>query len=127
MYFALKHIHFLAIALSALLLSVRFALVMAESQLMEKKLIRVAPHVVDTILILSGVGLVFAMGFVPFTPGAEWFTQKTTCILAYFALGFFALKLAKNKLLRIFGFFGALGWMLMAANIAMTKSTSLLG
>nr|WP_216613477.1 SirB2 family protein [Vibrio sp. 99-8-1] len=124
---ALKNIHLLSIALSAILLSVRFALVMANSQLIDKKFIKIAPHVVDTVLLLTGIGLIISLGFIPFTAGTEWFTQKVTCILAYFALGFFALKMAKNKLLRIFAFFGALGWLVMAANIAMTKTSSLMG
>lgn len=127
MYLALKNIHLLSIALSAILLSVRFALVMANSQLIDKKFIKIAPHVVDTVLLLTGIGLIISLGFIPFTAGNEWFTQKVTCILAYFALGFFALKMAKNKLLRIFAFFGALGWLVMAANIAMTKTSSLMG
>lgn len=127
MYFALKNIHLLAIALSAILLSVRFALVMANSQLIDKKFIRIAPHVVDSILILSGIALIISLGFIPFTAGSEWFTQKFTCILAYFALGVFAIKMAKNKLLRFFAFFGALGWLVMAANVAMTKAPSFLG
>ncbi|GLO61602.1 hypothetical protein MACH09_21100 [Vibrio sp. MACH09] len=127
MYLALKNIHLLSIALSAILLSVRFALVMANSQLIDKKFIKIAPHVVDTVLLLTGIGLIISLGFIPFTAGTEWFTQKVTCILAYFALGFFALKMAKNKLLRIFAFFGALGWLVMAANIAMTKTSSLMG
>ena len=40
--------------------------------------------------------------------------------MAYIALGFFALKFGKNKLLRVFSFFGALGWLAMAGKIAMT-------
>ncbi len=100
---------------------------MANSQLIDKKFIKIAPHVVDTVLLLTGIGLIISLGFIPFTAGTEWFTQKVTCILAYFALGFFALKMAKNKLLRIFAFFGALGWLVMAANIAMTKTSSLMG
>jgi len=126
-YLALKNIHLLAIALSAILLSVRFALLMANSQLLEKRLLKITPHIVDTVLILSGIGLIISLGFVPFTAGSEWFTQKVTCILAYFALGFFTLRMAKNKLLRIFAFFGALGWLGMAANIAITKAPSLMG
>lgn len=127
MYFALKNIHLLAIALSAILLSVRFIFVMTNSALIEKKFVKIAPHVVDTILLLSGIGLIIALGFIPFTAGTEWFTQKVTCILAYFALGFFSIKMAKNKLLRIFAYFGALGWLVMAANIAMSKAPSLMG
>lgn len=119
----------LAIVLSAILLSIRYAALMANpnSTFINKKVLKIAPHVVDTILLLTGVALVIMMGFVPFSAGSEWFTEKVTCILAYFALGFFSIRMAKNRLLRTFAFFGALGWMLMAGKIAMTKMPALVG
>jgi uncharacterized membrane protein SirB2 len=100
---------------------------MANSSLLETKVLKITPHVIDTVLLLTGVGLIISMGFIPFTPGNEWFTEKVTCILAYFALGFFTLKVAKHKLLRTFAFFGALGWLVMAGKIAMTKMPALMG
>jgi uncharacterized membrane protein SirB2 len=76
---------------------------------------------VDTFLLLSGIGLIFVTGFVPFTAAAPRMTDKLTSVLAYIALGFFALKLGRNKLLRTFAFFGALGWLAIAGKIAVTK------
>lgn len=127
MYVALKHIHLVTIALSATLLSIRFALLMMDSPKRNNRFLKVFPHIIDTALLLSGIGLIMVTGFVPFTDSAPWLTNKITCVLAYIALGFFALKMAKNKLLRIFAFFGALGWLVMAANIAVSKNPNLLG
>lgn len=127
MYEGLKHFHLLTIALSATLLSVRYAMMMANSNLLEKKFFKVFPHINDTALLLSGVILIFITGFIPFTPATPWMTEKFTCVLAYIALGFFALKLGKNKLLRTFSFFGALGWLAMAGKIAVTKTPILFG
>lgn len=127
MYFALKHIHLLAIALSAILLSVRYALIMAESAKVNAKFLRITPHIVDSVLILSGIGLVIASGFIPFTAGSEWFTEKVTCILAYFALAMFTLRIAKGRLIRTFAYFGAIGWLFMAGRIAVTKIPALMG
>ncbi|MGR5154671.1 SirB2 family protein [Photobacterium swingsii] len=126
MYAAAKHIHMLAIVLSVLLFTIRYCLMMANSTLNEKKLLKIAPHVVDTILLLSGVALIFITGFMPFTEAGSWLTQKLSCVLAYIALGFFTLKYGKNKVFKTFAYFGALGWVVAAANIAMTK-TSFLG
>lgn len=127
MYFALKHTHLLAIALSAILLSIRYALIMANSPKTEIKALKIMPHAVDTVIIVSGIALVFFMGFIPFTGGSEWFTEKVTCILAYFALSFFTVRVAKGKLIRTFAFFGALGWLFMAGRIAVTKVPALMG
>lgn len=121
MYEGLKHFHLLTIGLSALLLSVRYVLMMMDSVLRQHKFLKVFPHIVDTCLLLSGIGLIFVTGFVPFTAAAPWMTDKLTSVLAYIALGFFALKLGRNKLLRTFAFFGALGWLAIAGKIAVTK------
>ncbi|MFW7526370.1 SirB2 family protein [Vibrio ostreicida] len=122
MYEGLKHFHLLTIGVSAILLSVRYVLMMANSDLLEKKFLKVFPHINDTCLLLSGIGLVVITGFIPFTSAAPWLTEKLTCVLAYIALGVFALKLGKNKLFRTFSFFGALGWLAMAGKIAVTKA-----
>ncbi len=122
MYEGLKHFHLLTIAISATLLSVRFALLLAHSPLREKKFFKIFPHVNDTLLLASGIALSSITGFIPFTAAAPWLTMKITCVLAYIALGFFALKLAKNNMLRIFAFLGALGWLGLAGKIAVTKT-----
>lgn len=127
MYEGLKHFHLLTIVISATLLSVRFALMMANSKLLDKKFFKVAPHINDTFLLISGIYLIVVTGFIPFTAGAPWLTEKITCVLAYIALGFFALKLGKNKLLRTFSFFGALGWLAMAGKVAVTKTPMFFG
>ena len=127
MYEGLKHFHLLTIAISATLLSVRYALMMANSKLLDKKFLKVFPHINDTALLLSGVALIFITGFIPFTDAAPWLTEKLTCVLAYIALGLFALKLGKNKLLRTFSLFGALGWLAIAGKVAVSKTPILFG
>lgn len=127
MYEGLKHFHLLTIALSATLLAVRYALMMANSSMLDKKFLKVFPHINDSLLLLSGLGLIAITGFMPFTPGGLWLTEKFTCVLAYIALGFFALKLGRNKLLRTFSFFGALGWLAMAGKVAVSKVPMFLG
>ncbi|WP_299022416.1 SirB2 family protein [uncultured Photobacterium sp.] len=125
MYAAFKHLHMVAIALSVIMFVIRYGLMMADSSLTEKKFFKVTPHVVDTILLLTGVALIFITGFIPFTESANWMTQKLSCVLAYIALGFFTLKYGKNKVFKTFTFLGSLGWVMAAANIAMTKSSFL--
>ncbi|CAM4035870.1 MULTISPECIES: SirB2 family protein [Vibrio] len=127
MYVALKNIHLILIALSAGLFITQYILMVSKSPLQNKKFIKVTPHAVNGLLILSGILLLLVTGWVPFKPGSEWLTEKFTCVLAYIALGVFALKMGKNQLLRGFAFLGALGWLLMAAKIGMTKMPILMG
>ncbi|AZL84252.1 MULTISPECIES: SirB2 family protein [Aliivibrio] len=125
MYTAVKHIHLFMIACSVLLFIVRYALMMVDSDLRNKAFFKRVPHVVDTAMLLSGVALIFITGFIPFTGAAPWLTEKLTCVLVYIALGFVTLGNSKNKVFKTFAFLGALGWLMVAANIAMTKATFL--
>ena len=125
LYTSMKHIHLLAIALSVLFLTVRYILIMMDSSLLQKKFFKVTPHIVDTILLASGISLIFITGFIPFTAAGAWLTEKITCVLVYIALGFVALKLGRTKLIRSVAFFGALGWLYWAAHLAMTKVPTL--
>ncbi|MBL4828448.1 MAG: SirB2 family protein [Aliivibrio sp.] len=127
MYAAIKHIHMLTIVLSVGLFIFRYILLMSKSSLLEKKFLKVAPHVIDTLLLGTGVVLIFLTGFYPFTPAGLWLTEKLTCVFAYIALGYVALHLGESRVFKGFAFFGALGWILMAAKLAVTKVPSFLG
>ncbi|GAB7219494.1 transcriptional regulator [Vibrio inusitatus NBRC 102082] len=127
MYVALKHIHLMLIALSAGLFLTQYILMVTKSPLQNKTFIKVVPHAVNGLLILSGIMLLFVTGWVPFAPGSEWLSEKFTAILAYIALGVFALRMGKNQLLRGFAFLGAMGWLLMAFKIGMTKMPMFMG
>ncbi|USH01777.1 SirB2 family protein [Grimontia kaedaensis] len=127
MYVALKHTHLMFIALSVILFIIRFAWRMMDSKMLEKKWVKVVPHVIDTILLGTGVALIFVTGFYPFTPQGMWMTEKLTCVLAYIALAFVAMKYSQGTMFRLFAFFGALGWVFAAANLAITKTPQLLG
>ncbi|MBY6197661.1 SirB2 family protein [Vibrio hangzhouensis] len=127
MYEGLKHFHMMTIAISVVLLSVRFGLIVANSTKVNHPFLKRFPHINDSLLLLSGFGLIAITGFIPFTDAAPWMTEKVTCIMAYFALAFFTIKLAKNNLLRTCAFLGALGWLMMAGKIAMLKTPFLMG
>ena len=53
---------------------------------------RIAPHVNDTFLLLSGALLVLITHFYPFTPQGSWLTEKLLAVIIYIALGSVALS-----------------------------------
>jgi uncharacterized membrane protein SirB2 len=53
--------------------------------------VRVAPHCIDTILFLSGAGLMWLTGYMPFTDKGTWLTEKLFGVIIYIVLGFIAL------------------------------------
>lgn len=75
-----------------------------EDNLLEKKIVRIAPHVIDTVLLLSAAVLVVLTHQYP---GLEpWLTVKVLALIAYIALGVFAFRRGKTKTARV-GYFAA--------------------
>ncbi|MCL1141381.1 SirB2 family protein [Shewanella gaetbuli] len=125
LYPAVKHSHMLLVALSVSFFVLRFGLHLRQSPLMEKKFLKVAPHVIDTFLLVSGFTLCFMIKQYPFVD--PWMTEKIICVIAYIALGIMALKSNRNKLFKFFAFIGAIGWLVLAAKLAHFKQVVLMG
>lgn len=121
MYMFLKHLHLTTIAISVTLLVLRFIGSMLQASVMQKRWVKIVPHINDTILLLTGVGLIAVTGFYPFTPHSAWLTEKLLGVVIYILLGFVALREGKNKAIRTFALLGALGWIWLIAQMAMTK------
>ena len=113
------------IGLSVMFLSVRFVLNLGQSAWMDKRLLKVAPHVIDTLLLLSGVVLCFMIKQYPFVDA--WMTEKLGAVVAYIILAMAAMKSSRGKMFRIFAFLGALGWLVFAAKVAYIKQAVFLG
>ncbi|BDY03628.1 SirB2 family protein [Ferrimonas sp. YFM] len=124
LYPGVKHFHMLMIGMSVTLLTLRFIWSMSGSGFMNRRWVKVFPHVVDTLLLLSGAALCFLIAQYP--GSSPWLTEKLLSLVAYILLGVFAMK-SKGKLLRVLAFFGALGWLGMIAKVAMTKTPILMG
>ena len=119
MYMAFKHLHLLLVALSVALLCLRFALRVRESGLLQQKFLKIAPHVVDTFLLLSAVALMFTIQQYPFVDA--WLTEKVLALLAYIALGYSALK-GRTAAIRWLSFLGALGGLGLMVRVALSKT-----
>lgn len=118
MYMAFKHLHLLFVALSVALLFIRFALRLKDSVLLQKRFFKIAPHIVDTFLLLSAVALMFTIQQYPFVN--SWLTEKIIALFAYVALCFSALK-GRTAAIRWLSFLGALGWLGLMVRVALSK------
>ena len=125
LYPAVKHVHFTLIAASVLFFTVRFVLHLRQSTIMDKKFVKIAPHIIDTFLLLSGLTLCFMIKQYPFVD--PWMTEKIGAVVAYIVLGVIALKANRNKLFKVFAFLGAISWLVYAAKVAHFKQAILLG
>jgi uncharacterized membrane protein SirB2 len=105
-YVAIRTLHVACAVVSIAGFAARGALMLRESTLLQVRFVRIAPHVVDTLLLASAVWLAWFLGQVPFVHG--WITAKVLALLAYVVLGTIALKRGRTKSTRAAAFAGAL-------------------
>ncbi len=65
-YILLKHIHLTCVALTFILFSLRGFWMLSESALLQKKWVKIAPHVIDTLLLVSAIALAITLQISPF-------------------------------------------------------------
>ena len=120
MYLALKHFHITCVVLSGTGFALRGAWALAGSPLARARLTRVLPHVVDSCLLLSAIGLAWMAGQYPFVHG--WLTAKIVGLLAYIGLGMLALKPGRPLALRGAAFVAALATFSWIVSVALSKN-----
>jgi uncharacterized membrane protein SirB2 len=97
----------------------RGALMLVGSPLLAARFVRVAPHVVDTLLLASAAWLAWFLGQYPFVHG--WLTAKVLGLLAYIVLGSIALKRGRTRGQRILAFAAALLAAAYVVSVALTR------
>lgn len=106
MYAAIKHIHLLTVAISLGLFSLRGVWMLLDSPQLQKRWVKILPHIVDTALLVSALALCVIIGQYPFVEG--WLTAKVLGLVAYIVLGTIALKRGKTKTIRVTALVAAL-------------------
>jgi uncharacterized membrane protein SirB2 len=119
-YAAIRAIHVACALLSAGGFVARGVLMLRDSTLLATRFARVAPHVVDTLLLASAVALAWMSGQYPFAQA--WLTAKVVALLAYILLGTLALKRGRSKAVRAAAFALALATVLYILAVAVTRS-----
>lgn len=115
----IKQIHVALATLSACGFCVRAAWMWAGSARLEASWVRVAPHVVDTGLLLSGATLAFGLHVSP--DGQPWFAAKLIAIVIYIVLGSIALGRGRTRRIRMLALAGALTSLAYVLAVAITR------
>jgi len=105
-YTTLKTTHIACVVLSIGGFSLRGLLMLVNSPLIWKRVVRTLPHIVDTLLLVTGLWMAVLINQYPGT--SAWLTTKLLALLAYIGLGFVALRLGRTKTIRVAAFAGAL-------------------
>ncbi|HYX63098.1 MAG TPA: SirB2 family protein [Burkholderiales bacterium] len=117
-YLLAKAIHVASVVLSLGGFAARGALMLAASPLLERRFVRVAPHVVDTVLLASALWLAWIIRQYPFVQG--WLTAKVIGLLVYIVLGAIALRRGRTRGVRIAALVGAAATACYIVSVALT-------
>ena len=118
-YLSLKHFHMGCAALSGSLFLLRGTWMLRASPMLQLKWVRIAPHVVDTLLLASAIGL--ALWSHQYPGQQPWLTTKLLALLGYIVLGSIALKRGRTKAQRQAAFAAALALFAYIVLVALTK------
>lgn len=119
-YLLLKHFHMTCAALSGSFFLVRGTWMLAGSSLLQRRWVKTAPHLIDSLLLASAIGLaVWSHQY----PGPQpWLTAKLVALVAYILLGSVALKYGPTKAVRSLAFAAALATFGYIVAVAVTKN-----
>lgn len=105
-FLTLKAIHVSCAVISFALFFLRGIWSFNGSPIMRQGWIKVVPHIVDTLLLVSALALAFTIRQYPFVDA--WLTAKVFGLLLYIGLGSVALKYGKTKAVRVSAWLAAL-------------------
>jgi len=116
----LKLIHQTTVVLSISGFALRGGLMLAGSTLLRRRWMRTWPHLIDTLLLVSGIWMAVNLHFTP--ANSPWLTAKIVALLVYIGLGFVALRQGRTRRVRITAFIAALACFGYIALVAMTRT-----
>lgn len=93
---------------------------MIRSDKLQLKVTRIAPHVIDTLFLLSGIALVSVLQLNAFSE--PWLLAKFAGLIGYIVLGTFAIKRGATLQIRVIAFVGALSLFAYIVGVALAKS-----
>ncbi|HET7586712.1 MAG TPA: SirB2 family protein [Gammaproteobacteria bacterium] len=97
-YSSIKLFHMTCVGLSVSLFAARGIWVLASGRALWRPL-RIIPHVIDTLLLASGITLAFLIHQFPFV-NSDWLTAKIVGLIAYIALGVWVFRGKQSRATR---------------------------
>lgn len=120
MYATLKLIHMSAAIVTISGFALRGFWRLTGSPNLQLRLVRIAPHVIDTIFLLSGIGLILSLRLQVLDH--PWLITKLVALVIYVLLGTVALKRGKTANVRLGAFLLSLATFAYIVGVALNKS-----
>ncbi len=118
-YLLVKHLHITCAVLSGSFFLLRGVWMLLESDALQRRWVKVVPHVVDTVLLTTALTMVFWSAQYPFVK--PWLTAKVLALLAYIVLGTIALKRGQTKATRTAALVAALAVFAYIVLVALSR------
>jgi uncharacterized membrane protein SirB2 len=118
-YGVLKAIHQSAVAISLAGFFARGLGMLADAGWLRHRVTKTLPHVVDTVLIVSAIGLAWMLRLSP--TSTPWLAAKIVGLLAYIGLGMVALRFGRTRTVRASAWIAALVTFGYIVSVALTK------
>lgn len=119
-YLVVKYTHVIAATATISGFLLRGYWMLTKSDKLQYRVTRIAPHVVDTVFLLSGVAMVWMLHLNPFTQ--LWLVAKFTGLIAYILLGTIAIKRGPTMQIRTIALVGAVSVFTYIVGVAFAKS-----
>lgn len=116
----LKLIHQASATVSIVGFILRGGLMLKDSGLLQRRWMRTWPHVIDTLLLASGLWMAINLHLHP--GNSSWLGAKLVALLIYIGFGFVALRLGRKRHIRITAFIAAIGCFAYIGLVAVNKS-----
>jgi len=120
MYMGIKHAHMMFAVISGLFFLVRGVWMLLESPMLQKKWVKILPHVNDTLMLAFAAGLVVMSQQYPFVD--HWLSAKLIALVLYVVIGTVAIKRGKTKSIRAGAFVVALLLYAYIVGVAITHN-----
>jgi len=121
-YLIVKNLHTLAALLTISGFILRGYWMITGSDKLTHRVTRTAPHIVDTVFLLSGIAMLGMLSLNPLTQ--DWLLAKFAGLIAYILLGTVAIRRGPTMQVRKAAFVGALAIFAYIVGVALTKSTT---
>ncbi len=119
MYTALKHLHITTVYITLALFLLRGFWMLAAPARLDRRWVRIVPHLNDTVLLATAIGLVYMAWGNPLLQ--PWLMAKIAGLLAYIVLGSLALRRAPSRTGRLKAFIAALAVFAYIIAVAASK------
>lgn len=115
----LKYVHVTCVVLSISGYLARGLWMIRESSMLQRKWVRIVPHIIDTTLLVSAILLTLQIRQYPFVQG--WLTAKVLALVAYIVVGAIGLKYGRTKKIRVTAWLAAIAIFLYIVLVALTR------